>query len=164
MKKSNGGVVGAVRKIAEPLAEKLGYILWDVEYVKVGADMYLRITIDNEDGITIDDCEKMHRAIDPLLDEADPIDEAYHLEVSSPGIERELKEDWQIAACEGWDVELRLYAPVDGAKSYLGRLVGKDENGMIVLSCGDGTAETLRMFPSASVASLKTRYTFESEQ
>ncbi len=164
MKKSNGGVVGTVRKLAEPLAEELGYILWDVEYVKVGADMYLRITIDSEDGITIDDCEKMHRAIDPLLDEADPIDEAYHLEVSSPGIERELKEDWQIAACEGWDVELRLYAPVDGAKSYFGRLGGKDENGNIILLCDSGKEVTERVFSCASVASLKTRYTFESEQ
>lgn len=164
MKKSNGGVVGTVRKLAEPLAEELGYILWDVEYVKVGADMYLRITIDSEDGITIDDCEKMHRAIDPLLDEADPIDEAYHLEVSSPGIERELKEDWQIAACEGWDVELRLYAPVDGTKSYFGRLGGKDENGNIILLCDSGKEVTERVFSCASVASLKTRYTFESEQ
>jgi ribosome maturation factor RimP len=131
MKKNTKGVVGEVRKIAEPLAEELGYILWDVEYVKVGADMYLRITIDHEDGITIDDCEKMHRAIDPLLDEADPIEEAYHLEVSSPGIERELKEEWQIEACEGWDVEVRLYAPIDGAKSYLGELVGLDADGNV---------------------------------
>ena len=120
MKKSNGGIVGAVKKIAEPLAEELGYFLWDVEYVKEGAEMYLRITIDNEEGITIEDCEKMHRAIDPLLDEADPIEDAYHLEISSPGIERDLKTDMQINACEGWDVEVRLYAPIDGAKSYIG--------------------------------------------
>ena len=159
MKKHNGGVVGAVRAIAEPLADELGYILWDVEYVKVGAEMYLRITIDSEDGITIDDCEKMHRAIDPLLDEADPIEGAYHLEVSSPGLERELKEDWQIEACSGWDVELRLYAPVDGAKSYLGVLEGLDGDGNVVLSCGAGT----RTFARAAIASLKTRYDFDSE-
>ena len=73
MKKNSKGVVGAVAKIAEPLVESLGYFLWDVEYVKEGADMYLRITIDSEEGITIEDCEKVHRAIDPLLDEADPI-------------------------------------------------------------------------------------------
>ena len=158
MKKNTGGVVGTVRKIAEPLTEELGYILWDVEYVKVGADMYLRITIDSEDGITIDDCEKMHRAIDPLLDEADPIEEAYHLEISSPGIERDLKEDWQINACEGWDVEVRLYAPLDGAKSYLGVLTGLNENGDVVVDC-NGTART---FPRASVASLKTRYVFDN--
>ena len=160
MKKNNGGVVGAVRKIAEPLAEELGYVLWDVEYVKVGADMYLRITIDSEEGITIEDCEKMHRAIDPLLDEADPIEDAYHLEVSSPGIERELKEDWQIDACEGWQVEVRLYAPIDGAKSYLGILVGTDENGDVLVQC-DPASEDAKVFPRASVASLKTRYDFD---
>ena len=155
--KKNGGIVGAVKKIAEPLAESLGYVLWDVEYEKQGADMYLRITIDSEEGITIDDCEKMHRAIDPLLDEADPIDEAYHLEVSSPGIERELKEDWQIEACEDWDVEVRLYAPVDGAKSFIGELRGLDGDGNIVIETEQGE----RKFARASVASLKTHYDFD---
>ena len=160
-KKNNGGVVGAVTKIAEPLAEELGYFLWDVEYVKEGADMYLRITIDSEEGITIDDCEKMHRAIDPLLDEADPIDEAYHLEISSPGIERDLKNEMQINACEGWDVEVRLYAPINGSKSYLGELVGLDEENNVVITTASGEE---RRFPRASVASLKTRFDFDSNK
>lgn len=160
MKKSSGGIVGAVKKIAEPLAEELGYFLWDVEYVKEGADMYLRITIDSEEGITIDDCEKMHRAIDPLLDEADPIEDAYHLEVSSPGIERDLKNEMQIYACEGWNVEVRLYAPIDGAKSYVGELVGLDEEEKNVIV---KTATGERSFPRAAVASLKTRYDFEQD-
>ncbi len=160
MKKNSGGVVSAVRQIAEPLAEELGYVLWDVEYVKVGADMYLRLTIDSEEGITIEDCERMHRAIDPLLDEADPIEEAYHLEISSPGIERELKEDWQIEACEGWDVEVRLYAPIDGAKSYLGVLKGLSEDGSVLVDCGG----TERAFAQASIALLRTRYDFDSDK
>ena len=158
MKKSNGGIVGAVKKIAEPLAEELGYFLWDVEYVKEGAEMYLRITIDSEEGITIEDCEKMHRAIDPLLDEADPIEDAYHLEISSPGIERDLKTDMQINACEGWDVEVRLYAPIDGAKSYIGVLQELDEEGNIVIETESG----VRKFARAAVASLKTHYNFEN--
>ena len=157
MKKSSGGVVRTVRAIAAPLAEELGYFLWDVEYVKEGADMFLRITIDSEEGINIDDCERMHRAIDPLLDEADPIDEAYHLEISSPGIERDLKTDMQINACEGWDVEVRLYAPIDGAKSYLGVLQGLDEEGNVVIDCNGEE----RRFARAAVASLKTHYEFE---
>ena len=157
MKKSNGGVVGAVTKIAEPLAEELGYFLWDVEYGKEGADMYLRITIDSEEGIDIDDCEKMHRAIDPLLDEADPIEGAYHLEISSPGIERELKTDLHITACEGWDVEVRLYAPIDGAKSYLGVLLGLDDEGCVAIDCNG----TERRFARAQIASLRTRYDFD---
>lgn len=158
MKKSSGGVVKAVRAIAEPLAEELGYFLWDVEYVKEGADMYLRITIDSEEGIQIEDCEKMHRAIDPLLDEADPIEGAYHLEISSPGIERELKTDLHIEACLGWDVEVRLYAPVDGAKSFFGVLEGIDEEGSIVIST---EGEALLRFPRASVATLRTHFDFD---
>ena len=157
--KKTGGVVGAVKKIAEPLAAELGYVLWDVEYEKQGADMYLRITIDSDEGITIDDCEKMHRAIDPLLDEADPIEDAYHLEVSSPGIERELKNDMHIAACVGWDVEVRLYAPLNGAKSYLGRLMGLNEAGEVMLAV-EGKEEPMA-FPRASIASLKTRFQFD---
>ena len=149
--------MAAVKKIAEPLAEELGYFLWDVEYVKEGADMYLRITIDGEDGITIEDCEKMHRAIDPMLDEADLIEDAYHLEISSPGIERDLKNEMQINACEGWNVEVRLYAPVDGAKSFIGELRGLDGDGNIVIETEQGG----RKFARASVASLKTHYDFD---
>ena len=100
----------------------------------------------------------MHRAIDPLLDEADPIEEAYHLEVSSPGIERELKNDMQINACEGWSVEVRLYAPIDGAKSYLGDLKGLDEDGNVVIETEQGE----RKFARAAVASLKTHYDFDA--
>ena len=158
MKKGSTGVVAAVKKIAEPLAEELGYFLWDVEYVKEGSEMYLRITIDSEEGINIEDCEKMHRAIDPLLDEADPIQDAYHLEISSPGIERELKNDMQINACEGWSVEVRLYAPIDGAKSYLGELRELDEEGNVVILCPEGE----RRFARASVAKIQTRYDFDA--
>ncbi len=154
-------VVSVVRAIAEPLAEELGYFVWDVEYVKEGSEMYLRITIDSEEGINIDDCEKMHRAIDPLLDEADPISEAYHLEISSPGIERELKNDMQIYACEGWDVEVRLYAPVDGAKSYLGVLEEPDEEGNIIITSEDGTQ---KKFARGAVASLRTYYDFSKDR
>ena len=158
--KRQGSIAQRVWEIALPVADALEYILWDVEFVKEGADKYLRITIDHPEGITIDDCERFHRAIDPVLDEHDPIAEAYILEVSSPGIERELKEDWQINACEGWDVEVRLYAPVDGAKSYLGVLVGTDEKGDVLVTCEEG--EEPRVFPRAAIALLRTRYEFDS--
>ena len=158
MKNGTKNVAATVSELIAPVAEELGYFLWDVEYVKEGAEMYLRITIDNEDGITIEDCEKMHRAIDPLLDEADPIEDAYHLEISSPGIERDLKTDMQINACEGWDVEVRLYAPIDGAKSYIGVLQELDEDGNFVIETENG----VRKFARAAVASLKTHYNFEN--
>ena len=156
MKKNAKGVVGAVRTIAEPLAEELGYVLWDVEYVKVGADMYLRITIDSEEGITIEDCEKMHRAIDPILDEADPIEEQYYLEVSSPGVERELRTEEHVMACEGWDVEVRLYAPIDGAKTFRGVLLTLGDEGEIRI---DANGKELS-FPRASVAKIQTYFEF----
>lgn len=155
-KKSTGGIAETVRALAEPVAESLGYFLWDVEYVKEGARMILRLTIDSEEGINIDDCEKMHRAIDPVLDEADPIATAYYLEVSSPGIERELRCDEHIYACEGWDVELRLFAPVDGTKVFRGELGGLDEQGNVVLLIG----QERKCFPRAAVAKLQTVFEF----
>lgn len=163
MRKNNGNVVSIVTAIAEPLAEELGYFLWDVEYVKEGAEMYLRITIDSEEGITIDDCEKMHRAIDPLLDEADPIEESYHLEVSSPGIERELKNDFQIRACEGWQVEVKLYAPKNGEKAFYGILLEPGEDGSIRIDAGDEGEEKILTFAPAEVAKLCTRYDFDAD-
>ena len=152
----NPGVAEVVAGLAEPLAEELGYFLWDVEYVKEGGRRILRITIDSEEGITIDDCEKMHRALDPLLDEADPIEEAYYLEVSSPGVERELRTDMHIEACEGWNVEVRLYAPVDGAKVFRGKLMTLGENGSIRIDANG----SLREFPRESVAKLQTYFEF----
>jgi len=118
-----GGVAGLVREIAETVADELGYYVWDVEYVKEGARRILRITIDNEEGITIEDCERFHRTIDPKIDEVDPIEESYYLEISSPGIERELKTPMHISACEGWQVEVKLYAPINGTKVFKERFV-----------------------------------------
>ena len=159
--KKGGGVVATVKRLAEPIAESLGYELWDVEYVKEGADYYLRITIDSAEGITIEDCERMHRAIDPVLDEADPIEGFYHLEVSSTGIERELKTDRHIQASEDWSVEVRLYAPVDGSKTYTGRLLPLGEGGEVRIAADPDGRELA--FPRASVASLRTTYDFDDE-
>lgn len=159
MKKSSGNIAETVRTLAEPIAESLGYFLWDVEYVKEGARRILRLTIDTEsdEGITIDDCEKMHRAIDPILDEADPIEEAYYLEVSSPGLERELRTDDHIYACEGWEVEIRLFAPQDGSKSFVGTLGGLSEDGSVVLETENG----VRTFAKNAVAKITTVFRFD---
>ena len=152
----NPSIAERVAALAEPLAEEFGYFLWDVEYVKEGGRRILRITIDSEEGIYIEDCEKMHRALDPILDEADPIEEAYYLEVSSPGIERELRTDMHIEACEGWDVEVKLYAPVDNAKSFRGKLLPLGEGGEIRISTAAGERE----FQRAAVAKIQTYFEF----
>ena len=158
--KNNGSknVASVVKEIITPTANEMGYYLWDVEFVKEGADKYLRITIDNEEGITIEDCEKFHRAIDPLLDEADPISEAYILEVSSPGIERELKTPQHIDACEGWDVEVKLYAPRNGTKAFRGVLGGYDEDGNVVIEIGEGKES----FKPDEIAKISTYFDFGS--
>lgn len=154
MAKASNGIAQKVRELAEPLADGLGIWVWDVEYVKEGARRVLRITVDSENGITIDDCEKLHRAIDPLLDEADLIEEQYYLEVSSPGIERELKTDIHIEACEGWDVEVRLYAPRDGSKLFRGVLLPLGENGEIRIEANGEALE----FERSAVAKISTYF------
>ena len=110
-----------VRDAIAPTVSALGYDIWDVEFVKEGASYYLRIYIDNAEGINIEDCEKVHRAIDPVLDEADPIDRAYYLEVSSPGLGRQIKNAEQAERVMGEKVEAKLFAP-DAAKRKM--LVG----------------------------------------
>ncbi len=132
-------IAETVWEIAEPLAQSFGYILWDVEYSKEGADMVLCITIDTdaEGGITIDDCEKMHRAIDPLLDEADPIEDAYMLSVSSPGVERVLSRPFHFERMAGSEVELKFYTAIDGSKSARGVLVGLDGDEIVVTVGGE---------------------------
>ena len=136
MKKLN--VADTVGEFLTPRITALGYRLWDVTYKKIGTEWHLEITIDNDEGITIEDCELVHRAIDPLLDELDPIEEAYHLSVSSPGIERELRTDAHILAFLGERVALRLFAPQNGAREYIGRLVGY-EDGVLTLEDTGGT-------------------------
>ena len=101
-------------------------------------------------------CEKLHRAIDPLLDEADPIEEAYYLEVCSPGIERELRTQIHIDACEGWDVEIKLYAPKNGTKAFRGVLGGYDENESIVLEIGSEKVA----FKPEEIAKISTYFDF----
>ena len=148
------GVAEIVRRLCEPVAEGLGLWIWDVEFLKEGARRVLRITVDSEEGVNIEDCEKMHRAIDPLLDEADPIEEQYYLEVSSPGLERELKNEDHIYACEGWDVEVRLYAPLNGSKIFRGVLLPLGENGEIRIDSNGNVLE----FTKSSVAKLMTYF------
>lgn len=116
-----------VSELVAPIVEQLGYRLWDVTYSKIGADYHLEITIDSDVGISIDDCEKVHRAVDPVIDENDPIEGFYYLEVSSPGTPRELRTDAHILAMIGEEVEAKLFAAHDGQKSFVGTLDGYED-------------------------------------
>lgn len=137
--KGKGGItVSAVNALAEPIAKELGLSIWDVRYVKEGASWYLRIFIDKEGGVSITDCEKMSRAIDKPLDELDPIDQSYFLEVCSPGIERELTRPEHFEKMAGREVCVTFFRPIDGEKEVIATLVGlRDKN--IVLADLDGT-------------------------
>ncbi len=116
--------------------EAEGVSLWDVRFLKEGASWYLRVFIDKPDGITIDDCTNVSHAIDPIIDEADPIDKAYYLEVCSPGLERELTRDFHFEAALGQKVKIRLYKAVDTKKEFTGILETAGET--LVLSTEDG--------------------------
>ena len=144
-----------VRELLSDTVTGLGYILWDVEYLREAAQWILRITIDSPEGITIDDCEKVHRAIDPILDEADPIDNSYYLQVSSPGIERVLRTDDHINACIGEKAELKLFSAVNGSKSLTGELAGCDKDSVTLKINGeDVTVE------KSKISKIQTVYDF----
>lgn len=149
---------GCVWELIEGTAESLGYRIWNVEYVKEGADMYLRVTIDSDNGIDIDDCERMTRAIDPILDEADPIDGSYILEVSSPGVERVLTTDEHFALMAGSEVEIKLYRPVDGARVIRGILVGRAD-GKITVNTPSGELS----LDSAAASRVTTVYDWQAD-
>ena len=117
-----------VESLIESKVQELGYILYDVEYVKEGKDYFLRIYIDNEKGITLDDCENVSNNITELLDQADYIKEQYFLEVSSPGVERVLKKDKHLQNNIGAKVQVKLFKPLNGQKQYEGILISFDEN------------------------------------
>lgn len=146
-----------VTELIAPTAREMGYILWDVEFVKEGARRILRVTLDKDEGINIDDCERFHRAIDPILDEADPIEVSYYLEVSSPGIERELRTEEHILACVGQKVDVRFFAPVNGSKSLIGTLRGFDENRFVAIE-HDGKTQG---FDPAIISKIKTCFEFK---
>lgn len=121
-----------IESMSNEIAEDLGFEIVDVEYVKEGADMYLKVYIDKPGGINIDDCQLFSQKLNPILDEKDPIKEYYFLEVSSPGLNRPLKKDKDFERSIGSQVEIGLYAPIDGSKSYSGVLLEYDGD-MIVI-------------------------------
>lgn len=132
-----GNTVSRVTEIITPYAEELGLDIWDVRFAKEGTDWYLRIFIDKEGGISIDDCVDLTHAVTKPLDEADPISQSYTLEVSSPGVERELTADKHFEKYIGADVMVRLIRPVNNVRDHAGKLVSYN-GGEITLSLADG--------------------------
>ena len=145
-------ITQAVWSLAQPVAEKHGCELWDVEYVTEAGTRYLRVYIDKPDGVSIDDCEAVSRELDVLLDEADPIPDSYVFEVSSAGAERELKRPSDFERFLGETVEVRFFKTTDGSKSVIGTLSGY-ENGDVSIRVGEQT----RTYLKAQIAQVRLR-------
>jgi len=148
-------ITETITALASPVAEKLGLEIWDVEFVKEGGEHYLRVYIDREDGVSIDDCEAFSRAFDKILDDADPIDTSYIFEVSSAGLERRLYRPSDFEKYMGSPITLKTFSPKNGKKEFSGNLTAY-ENGSVTLS-DDG--EEL-IFEKKEIASVRLRVEF----
>jgi len=148
-------ITDQVTEFAQPVVESFGCRLWDVEYVREGSERFLRLFIDKEGGVDIEDCEKIHRAVDPILDEKDPISESYHFEVCSAGLERALKRPGDFAEFMGAAVLVKLYRPRNGLKEIPGILRGY-EDGKVTVEAGKETIT----FEKSEVALVRLRVEF----
>ena len=148
-------VTELVAQFAAPIVESFGCELWDVEYVREGSERFLRVYIDKEGGIDIEDCEKIHRAMDPVLDEKDPIAESYYFEVCSAGLERALKRPSDFAKFMGSAITVKLYRPRNGLKEIPCILRGY-EDGRITVEAGKETIT----FEKSEVALVRLRVEF----
>ncbi len=144
-------------ELITPILDEMGFELYDVEYVKEGADYYLRAFIDKDGGITIDDCVEVSRKMNELLDAEPQIggNEGYIFEVSSPGLGRVLKKDKHLNKAIGQDVDIKTYKPVNGAKEFTGTLRAFDKD-IITIEFEDGTVE----FNRSDVAQIKLSIDF----
>ena len=144
-------VTELVAQLAQPLAEQTGCSLWDVEYVKEAGSWFLRIYIDKEGGVSIEDCEAVSRPLSDKLDEVDPIEGSYPLEVSSAGADRVLKKPEQFQQFMGAEVEVHLYRPLDGQKEHIGILKQYGTDGSVTIE----TAGTPTIFEKKELAQVR---------
>ena len=148
-------VTEQVEQFARPIVEEKGCSLWDVEYVREGSERFLRLYIDKEGGVCIDDCEAIARAVDPLLDEYDPIAESYHFEVCSAGLERPLKRPGDFEKFMGSPILIKLYRPRNGLKE-IPCVLQDYQDGRITVLAGNETIT----FEKSEVALARLRVIF----
>ena len=148
-------VENRTEELLAPIAEENGVEIYDVEYLKEGSDLYLRAYIDKPEGVNIQDCENVSRALSDKLDEVDFIDDAYILEVSSPGLGRTLKKDKHLEKSLGEEVELRLYKPRDKQKEFTGILKSFDADSVII-----ETEEEEKVFARSEIALIRLAFDF----
>lgn len=148
-------ITDQVAAFAEPIVVEHGCSLWDVEYVREGSDYILRLYIDKPGGVDISDCEAISRAVDPILDERDPIPGSYQFEVCSAGLERALKRESDFQQFMGSPVTVKLYRPYNGLKEIPGILRGYEE-GRVTIEAGKETIH----FEKSQVALVRLRVEF----
>ena len=148
-------VENRTEELLAPIAEENGVEIYDVEYLKEGSDWYLRAYIDKPEGVNIQDCENVSRALSDKLDEVDFIDDAHILEVSSPGLGRTLKKDKHLEKSLGEEVELRLYKPRDKQKEFTGILKSFDADSVII-----ETEEEEKVFARSEIALIRLAFDF----
>ena len=141
--------------LVTPIVEKYGFELVDVEYVKEGGNFYLRAYVDKPGGITVEDCETVSREFSDKLDEADFIDEAHIMEVSSPGLGRPLKKEKDFKRSMGEEVEIRTYRPINREKEFYGVLTAYDENSVTIDCEGEE-----KIFQKADIALIRLAFDF----
>ena len=142
--KKKGNVAQRVWELAEPLAKDLGLSLWDVRFEKEGPDWFLRVYIDKPGGLDIDTCEDATRAINPVIDEADPIDQSYYLEVGSPGLGRRLTREEHFEVLKGQKVAARLIRPDEAGRRELGGILTGCADGVVTLVTSEGPVQFAR--------------------
>ncbi|MCL2033742.1 MAG: ribosome maturation factor RimP [Oscillospiraceae bacterium] len=153
-----GSTVRVAERLIMPVIEERGLDLWDTRFEKEGSRWYLRYFIDKSGGVNISDCEFVSRAVEKLLDESDPIQQSYTLEVSSPGIERELVRDWHFEKYLGSKVCVRLIRPVEGIRDFYGELLSKSGDEIKILLPGDVEMSLQR----AEAANIKLAADYET--
>lgn len=150
-------VVDVVADIVAPFAKTQGMELVDVEFVKEGPYRYLRVTIDKEEGVSLDDCQLVSQHLNSKLDTIDPIEEQYFLEVTSPGVERQLKKDQDFERFKGREVQLKLYQPFEGQKVINGILLGLVDDNIMIKNEAMGEVQ----IPKSKVSVAKLIVDFE---
>ncbi len=155
--KKFGGTEQKIYDLVKPITDELGYYLWDVSYVKEGASWYLRIFIDCDEGITIEDCERVTEPVNKILDETDPIPQSYTLEVGSAGLERELLKEDHFEVCKGDKVRIRFIRSIDGEKEISAFLKNADKNQVTV----EDDSGNEKVFQLADIAFIKLWFEFE---
>ena len=156
MKKSD--VVKRTEELVQPIIDSGGFSLWDVEYVKEGSDFYLRVYADKEGGINIDDCVQISRALEAKLDAEDFIEEAYILEVSSPGLTRKLKNDRDLERSIGKLVYIKLYKVEEGAKEHTGYLKSFDKESIVINYDKEADEAENISLSRANISSIRLEY------